>query len=87
MTARDRSLAMGTDRTLLTLPIAAEQLGIASDTLRAQIRRKRLRAERLGRDWVVEEREVARYRRDSLGKPGRPRRGSSGGATEDIVGA
>ena len=34
--------------------------GITADTLRAQIRRGRLGARKLGRDWVVEAAEVAR---------------------------
>jgi excisionase family DNA binding protein len=59
---------------LLTLGQAAAQLGITADTLRAQIRKGRLRATKLGRDWLVEAGEVARYRRFSLGHPGRPPR-------------
>ncbi len=57
---------------LLTLRDAAARLGITADTLRAQIRRHRLRATKLGRDWLVEEAEVARYERTSLGRTGRP---------------
>ena len=57
---------------LLTLRDAAARLGITADTLRAQIRRRRLRATKLGRDWLVEEAEVARYERTSLGRAGRP---------------
>jgi excisionase family DNA binding protein len=57
---------------LMTLRKAAGQLGITADTLRAQIRRERLRAIKLGRDWLVEAGEVTRYQRDSLGRPGRP---------------
>jgi excisionase family DNA binding protein len=61
---------------LLTLREAAAQLGITADTLRAQVRRGRLSATKLGRDWVVETAEVARYERTSLGRQGRPPRGS-----------
>lgn len=57
---------------LLTLRDAAARLRITADTLRAQIRRRRLRATKLGRDWLVEEAEVARYERTSLGRAGRP---------------
>jgi excisionase family DNA binding protein len=57
---------------LLTLKEAATRLGITADTLRAQIRRGRLRATKLGRDWLVEVAEVARYERVSLGRAGRP---------------
>jgi excisionase family DNA binding protein len=63
---------------LLTLREAAAQLGITADTLRAQVRRRRLRASKLGRDWLVEAGEVARYERTSLGRAGRPP--GSGGA-------
>jgi excisionase family DNA binding protein len=71
---------------LLTLKQAAKQLGITADTLRAQIRKERLRATKLGRDWLVEGAEVTRYERDSLGRPGRPsqRRVSSGVAMARI---
>jgi excisionase family DNA binding protein len=58
---------------LMTLIKAAAQLGVTPDTLRAQIRRGRLRATKLGRDWLVEAAEVARYERTSLGRVGRPR--------------
>jgi len=58
----------------MTLREAAAQLGISADTLRAQIRKGRLDATKLGRDWLVEGAEVARYQRNSLGRPGRPPR-------------
>jgi len=51
---------------LLTLVQAAEQLGVAPATLRAQIHRGKLRAQKLGRDWLVDNAEVERYRTDSL---------------------
>jgi excisionase family DNA binding protein len=56
---------------LLTLRVAAERLGITPDTLRAQIRRDRLHARKLGRDWLVDEAEVNRYARMFLGRSGR----------------
>jgi excisionase family DNA binding protein len=56
---------------LLTLRNAAARLGIAPDTLRAQIQRGRLIATKLGRDWLVEEAEVTRYARTTLGRSGR----------------
>lgn len=59
---------------LLTLKAAAEHLGITADTLRAQIRKGRLSATKLGRDWLVEANEVSRYQLESLGRGGRPRR-------------
>ena len=62
---------------LLTLREAAPRLGITADTLRAQIRRGRLHATKLGRDWIVDAAEVARYERTSLGRSGRPAQGTS----------
>jgi excisionase family DNA binding protein len=53
-------------RTTMTLPQAAVALGIRPDTLRAQVHRKRLIALKIGRDWLVDEEEVDRYRRESL---------------------
>jgi excisionase family DNA binding protein len=54
---------------LLTLVQAAKRLGVAPATLRAQVHRDKLRASRPGRDWLVEDDEVERYRRDSLRGP------------------
>jgi excisionase family DNA binding protein len=57
---------------MLTFAEAAEQLGIASSTLRHQVQVGRLKARLLGKAYVVTDREVSRYRATSLGKPGRP---------------
>lgn len=57
---------------MLTLTEAADQLGLAASTLRHQVQAGRLRARLIGKTYVVSEREVARYRREQLGKPGRP---------------
>ena len=56
---------------LITLAEAAERLGLSVVTLRHQAQSGRLRAQRIGRDYLVTEREVERYRAESLGKPGR----------------
>lgn len=56
---------------LVTLRGAAESLGVAPDTLRAQVHRKRLDAFKVGRDWVLRRVEVDRYAQESLGRPGR----------------
>ena len=50
---------------LLTLIQAAERLGVTAATLRAQIHRGKLKAAKLGRDWLVEATEVERYRQES----------------------
>jgi hypothetical protein len=56
----------------MTLFDAAQSLGLAPATLRRQLANGRLVATKHGRDWTVTPREVERYRRESLGKPGRP---------------
>ena len=55
----------------LTLAQAAPLLGVSADTLRKQAQRGRLRAELIGKTYVVTEQEVERYRRESLGHRGR----------------
>jgi len=56
---------------MLTLTEAAARLGVAASTLRHQVQSGRLRARLVGKTYVVSEREVERYRIESLGKPGR----------------
>lgn len=51
----DRSRPLG-------LADAAELLGVSHATLRAQVHRGRLRAFKVGRDWLVTEEEIDRYR-------------------------
>ena len=55
----------------LTLAEAGARLGLSASTLRSQVRNGRLRAELVGKTWVVAERELERYRAESLGRPGR----------------
>jgi excisionase family DNA binding protein len=45
----------------MTLPEAARILGTSADVLRQAIARGSLKAVKHGRDWWVDEREVARY--------------------------
>lgn len=52
----------------MTLREAAALLGVTPDNLRGAIKRGSLQARKLGRDWIVEEDEVERYRKDSLRK-------------------
>jgi excisionase family DNA binding protein len=49
----------------VTLPEAAASLGVTAATLRQQIHNGKLRAEKHGRDWWVQPKEVERYRQDS----------------------
>lgn len=69
--ARDQRLV---PRKLWTLREAAESLDRTPATLRQQIANGRLKARKAGRDWRISEDEIARYRLESLGKPGRPRK-------------
>jgi excisionase family DNA binding protein len=57
---------------LMSLIAAAGELGITPATLRQQVKSGRLHAIKLGREWLVTEDEVNRYRSQSLGRPGRP---------------
>lgn len=57
---------------LRTLAEAAELLGLSVNTVRHQREAGRLSAAKYGRDWLVEDREIERYRRESLGRAGRP---------------
>ena len=50
---------------MLTLTEAAARLNIQPDTLRNQIHNGKLKAKKIGRDWVVSEKEVARYEREN----------------------
>ena len=54
--------------TFVTLSEAARDLGLAPNTLRHQIRNRKLAARKVGKDWYVTPEEVARYRRESQGK-------------------
>ncbi len=55
----------------MTLPELADRLGLKSvGSLRAQILRGTLVAEKVGRDWVVSESEAIRYGNEHRGKRG-----------------
>lgn len=56
------------DRHLLTLSQAAKMLSVEPGTLRAQVWRGKLKAEKIGEFWVVEPSEVERYRAQSQAK-------------------
>lgn len=49
-----------------TIPQAAEDLGISAQTLRLQARLGKFRAVKVGREWLVNELEIERYRRENL---------------------
>jgi excisionase family DNA binding protein len=56
---------------ILTLAQAGDLLGIRASTLRRQIANGKLSGTLVGKTWTVTEREVERYRSESLGRPGR----------------
>ena len=53
---------------MLTLAQAASRLGVSPSTLRGQVGKGKLKARLVGKTWTVSEREVERYRAESLGK-------------------
>jgi excisionase family DNA binding protein len=54
----------------VTLTEAAAILGLAPNTLRHQIRNRKLRARKMGRGWYVTAEEVERYAQEHRkGKP------------------
>ena len=61
---------------LYTTKEAAEQLGIQYRSILKAIDRGTLKAEKVGRDWLIEPGAIADYRAQYLGrrgrKPGRP---------------
>jgi excisionase family DNA binding protein len=61
-------------KSYITLAEAAKRLGLSTSTLLTQVKRGRFKAERISTFYIVTEREVERYRAESLGKPGRHRR-------------
>jgi hypothetical protein len=58
---------------ILDLATAADELGLGASTLRAAVKRGRLEARVLGKTWITTRAEVDRYRRESLGRIGRPK--------------
>ena len=68
----------------LTLAEAGTRLGLSPSTLRNQVKAGRLRGTLYGKTWTVTEREVERYRAESLGKPGRHRATTSNGLAQPL---
>ena len=57
---------------IVTLTEAGELLNRSPTTLRHQVKVGRLAARLIGKTWVTTRDEVERYRREHLGKLGRP---------------
>ena len=55
---------------------AARRLGVSSRRVAAMIEQGLLRAEKVGKTWIIDETEVARLARTHR-KPGRPKKGKS----------
>ncbi|MHB8647293.1 MAG: helix-turn-helix domain-containing protein [Thermomicrobiales bacterium] len=62
------------DDAVLTLKQAAKLLDLSPETLRLQVRKKKLSAFLAGKTYLVLESEVERYRREHLGRFGNYRR-------------
>lgn len=61
----------------VTLPELARRAGMRSTGgLRTQIERGVLKAQKVGRDWLVREEDAQAYLDNHVGKRGRPRRGA-----------
>ena len=58
---------------LITLKEAARRLELSDITLRSAIRRGKMTARKMGRDWLVEESEVRYYELASRGRVGWPK--------------
>jgi len=58
----------------LTLAEAANRLAVSASTLRGQVKNGRIDARLAGKTYLVTPEEVERYRRESRGRTGRPRR-------------
>ncbi len=56
---------------VMTLAEAGERTGISPGTLVIQARKGVLRAQKMGKTYLVTEEELARYMREHAGKPGR----------------
>lgn len=54
----------------MTLAEMAKLLGLSQPTLRQQIAKGVLSAEKLGRDWIVSEEDFEKYKRERWGKRG-----------------
>lgn len=55
---------------LMSLSQASAEIGVSAQTLKIQAQHGRLRAEKIGRDWLVTRAEVDRYRREVRGTRG-----------------
>jgi excisionase family DNA binding protein len=58
---------------VIDLHDAATELGLSGTTLRYQASVGRLAAKVVGKTWITTRQEVERYRRENLGRRGRPR--------------
>jgi hypothetical protein len=57
---------------IISLAQAADELNLGTSTLRHQAAGGRLEARLVGKTWITTRQEVERYRREHLGRPGRP---------------
>jgi excisionase family DNA binding protein len=64
---------VNTDKTLTTTQ-AAEMLGLSKETVKKYCQNGAISAVKFGRSWLIEPSEVKRYKKESLGKQGRPKK-------------
>ena len=58
----------------LTSTAAAAELGVSDSRIRQLIREGRLPAKKLGRDWVVEEKDLKRLKNRKTGRPAKKKK-------------
>ena len=56
---------------LMTCSEAAAELGIMADSVKKYCQKGTIQAIKLGRSWMIEKKEVRRYKRENLGNHGR----------------
>ena len=61
---------------LMSTAEAARKLGVTANRVRALIRSKRLKAVRVGRDWLIDAKDLNAVKKR---KPGRPRKANKKG--------
>lgn len=62
---------------LMSTADAARKLGVTANRVRALIRGKRLKAVRVGRDWLIDAKDLEAVKKR---KPGRPRKAGKSAA-------
>ena len=64
---------------LLSTEQAAERLGVTQVWVRAMIAKKMLPAQKVGRDWIIDEKDLAKLDRKPVGRPSKEKKPADGG--------